>query len=54
MQLDVVDNEKSVVEVVGVGDGEALVLTVELRDFGRCWLATILADKLHLNARALL
>ena len=35
VQLDVVDDEEPVVEVVGVGDGEALVLTVELRDFGR-------------------
>ena len=28
MQLDVVDDEEPVVEVVGVGDGETLVLAV--------------------------
>lgn len=33
MQLLVVDDEEPVVEVVGAGDGEALVLAVELRDF---------------------
>ena len=54
VQLDVVDNEKSAVEVVGVGDGEALVLTVELRDFGRRRLAAIFADEPHLYARPLL
>ena len=45
MQLSVVDNEESVVEVVRVGDGETLVLTVELRDFGRRRLAAIFADE---------
>ena len=54
VQLDVVDNEESVVEVVGVGDGETLVLTVELRDFGRRRLAAIFTDKAHLYARPLL
>ena len=39
MQLSVVDNEESVVEVVGVGDDETLVLAVELHDFGLCRLA---------------
>lgn len=43
MQFNVVDDEESVVEIVGIGDGEALVLTVELRDFGRRRLAAILA-----------
>ena len=54
MQLDVVDDEEPVVEVVRVGDGEALVLTVELRDFGRRRLAAIFADEPHLYARPLL
>ena len=49
MQLDVVDDEEPVVEVVRVGDGETLVLTVELRDFGRRRLAAIFTDKAHLN-----
>ncbi len=43
VQLLVVNDEEPIVEVVGVGDGEALVLTVELRDFGRRRLAAILA-----------
>ena len=54
VQLDVVDDEEPVVEVVGVGDGEPLVLTVELRDFGLCRLAAIFADKANLYARPLL
>ena len=54
MQLDVVDDEEPVVEVVRVGDGETLVLTVELRDFGRRRLAAIFADKANLNVGPLL
>ena len=45
MQFNVVDDEESVVEVVGVGAGEALVLPIELRDFGRCRLAAIKSVK---------
>ena len=54
MQFNIVDDEKSVMEIVGVGDGEVLVLTVELRNFGRRRLAAILADEPHLHARTLL
>ena len=54
MQLDVIDDEEPVVEVVGVGDDEALVLAVELSDFGLCRLAAIFADKANLYARPLL
>ena len=54
MQLDVVDDEESVVEVVGVGYGETPVLAVELCDLSRRRHAAILADEPNLDARAFL
>ena len=53
MQLHVVNDEESVVEVIGVCDGETLVLAVELCNFGRRRLATILAYESNLDAWAL-
>ena len=42
VQLGVVDEDEAVVEVVGVGDREALILAIEFRNLGRGRLATIL------------
>ena len=54
MQLGVVDEDEAVVEVVGVGDGEALILAIEFRNLGRGRLAAILADEANGYARTLL
>ena len=54
MQLDVVEEDEAVVEVVGVGDGEALILAIEFRNLGRGRLAAILADEANGYTRTLL
>ena len=51
MKLGTVNKDETVVEVVGVRDRQPLVLAVELRDFGRRRLATILADEANGHAR---
>ena len=54
MQLHVVNDEESVVEVIGVCDGETLVLAVELCYLSRRRHAAILADEPNLDARPFL
>ena len=54
MQLGVVDQDITVMEVVGVFDRKALVLAIELLDFGSRGFAAILADKAHGHTGCLL
>lgn len=53
VQLGVVDNHEAVVEVVGIGNRQPLVLLVELGDFGGRGLAAILADEPYGHTRPL-
>ena len=54
MQLGVVDQNITVMEVIRVFDRKALVLTIELLDLGSRGLSAILADEAHGHAGRLL